>query len=61
MDILAEQFWLWLQEPTRLGEIIADRLNYAFTKQECVKDSKKLNQDEIIEIAKRNLITLEID
>ncbi len=50
MDILAEQFWLWLQEPTRLGEIIADRLNYAFTKQECVKDSKKLNQDEIIEL-----------
>lgn len=53
MDILAEQFWLWLQEPTRLGEIIADRLNYAFTKQECIKDSKKLNQDEIIELAKK--------
>lgn len=53
MDILAEQFWIWLQEPIRLGEIIADRLNYAFMNQECVKDSKKLNQDEIIGIAKK--------
>lgn len=26
MDILAEQFWVWLWEPTRLREIIADRL-----------------------------------
>lgn len=53
MDILAEQFWIWLQEPICLGEIIADRLNYAFTNQECVKDSKKLNQDEIIGLAKK--------
>lgn len=53
MDILAEQFWIWLQEPTSLKEIIEDRLNYAFTNQECVKDSKKLNQDEIIGLAKK--------
>lgn len=53
MDILAEQFWIWLQEPICLGEIIEDRLNYAFTNQECVKDSKKLNQDEIIGLAKK--------
>jgi hypothetical protein len=52
MDIFAEQFWSWLQEPSYLGEIIANRLDYVFRNQECIEDSIKINQDEVIELAK---------
>ena len=52
MDIFAEQFWTWLQESICLKEVIEDRLKYAYENQVCIEDSRRLNEDEIIELAK---------
>ena len=52
MDIFAEQFWTWLYQPVCLEKVIIDRLNYVFSNQECIKDARKLNENEIVEFAK---------